>query len=115
LWDLAGEPELTAQHDEHLRDATGYLLVADGTDPATLTFALAAHQRAQVATSGAPARLLLNKCDKRDDWRIGPDELARIEATGLPVFETSAVTGYGIESAFLSLAEAVVPAGSSPA
>lgn len=107
LWDLAGEPSLTAQHDAHLRDTDGYLLVADGTQPATLDFALAAHERARRLTQHAPARLLLTHCDQRDAWRLGPADLARISAAGLAASETSAVTGYGVESAFLAIAEDV--------
>ena len=45
LWDLAGEDELAQLNMSHLRGASGYILVADGSRAATLAKAVELQQR----------------------------------------------------------------------
>src|SRR5271155_1143033 len=45
LWDVAGEDDVSALRMSYLRGASGYVLVADGTRPATLDVALSLRDR----------------------------------------------------------------------
>ena len=47
LWDLAGEDDLSSLRMSYLRGAAGYVLVADGTRPATLDLAVSLRQRVE--------------------------------------------------------------------
>src|ERR1700730_12681088 len=47
LWDLAGEDDMSSLRMSYLRGSAGYVLVADGTRPATLETALSLRRRVE--------------------------------------------------------------------
>ena len=51
----------------------------------------------------AEAVLLVNKLDLIERWEVAPGTLVELRQT-LPVIETSALSGDGVEQAFLELA-----------
>jgi small GTP-binding protein len=104
LWDLAGEDDLASLRMTYLRGAAGYLLIADGTRPATLDVALSLNQRVEAEFGNLPFALLLNKSDLRDQWAIGDAEVAGLNDRGWWIRSSSAVTGEGVEEAFRDLA-----------
>jgi small GTP-binding protein len=104
LWDLAGEDDLSSLRTTYLRGAAGYLLVADGTRPATLEVALSLNQRVEAEFGKLPFALLLNKSDLKEQWAIGDTEIARLSDSGWWVRSSSAMTGEGVEEAFHDLA-----------
>jgi small GTP-binding protein len=104
IWDLYGEDDAQAIHTGYLRGASGYLLIADGTRPATLDVAERLRQRMVEAVGNVPFVLLLNKADLTDEWRLADDKLAPWKALGCPIFKTSAKTGSEVEEAFSKLA-----------
>jgi small GTP-binding protein len=104
LWDLAGEDDLSSLRTTYLRGTAGYLLVADGTRPATLDVALSLNQRVEAEFGKLPFALLLNKSDLRDQWAIGDADIARLSESGWWVRSSSAMTGEGVEEAFHDLA-----------
>jgi small GTP-binding protein len=109
LWDLYGEDEYQKIRMSYLRGASGYLLVADGTRPATLDKALAIQEEAEKNFGPAPYVVALNKCDLTAEWEISAEREAEISerARGAAV-RTSAKTGEGVELAFDSLAKAMI-------
>ena len=107
IWDLAGEDELVVLRTAYLRGASGYILVADGTRPATLDKALELRKRAQSALGNVPFVLVVNKTDRLEDWAIEEMALNELASDGWLVFRTSAKTGQGVEEAFVRLARAV--------
>jgi small GTP-binding protein len=111
LWDVAGTEEHFSVPPSYVRGAAGYLLVVDGTRPATLGAALdlVGQLRKELAT--LPAVLVLNKADLVDAWAV--DE-ASVTATGWgqPVLRASAKTGTAVEQAFTLLADSLL--GSDP-
>jgi small GTP-binding protein len=109
LWDLYGEDEYQKIRMSYLRGASGYLLVADGTRPATLDTALAIQEEAEKNYGPTPYVIALNKCDLTAEWEIPSDREADIgkRARGA-VVRTSARTGEGVELAFDSLAKAMI-------
>jgi small GTP-binding protein len=104
LWDLAGEDDLSSLRTTYLRGAAGYLLVADGTRPATLDVALSINQRVEAEFGKLPFALLLNKSDLRGQWAISDADIASLSDSGWRVRSSSAMTGEGVEEAFHDLA-----------
>jgi signal recognition particle receptor subunit beta len=84
----------------------GFFVVADGTRKETLNMALHLRKLALETAGKVPHVLLINKADL--DWEIPEDQIAALEASGLPVVRTSAKTGQAVEEAFLSLARAMM-------
>ncbi len=103
IWDLAGEDEFTQVRSSHLRGASGFLLVADGTRKSTFATARELEQRVRLTAGVLPFVLLVNKSDLLDEWEAG-DALAELAQLGWPSIRTSAKTGEGVETAFQQLA-----------
>lgn len=111
IWDLAGEDDLQSLRMSYLRGAAGYLLVADGTRPATLEVALGLRQRVEAEHGALPFVLLINKSDLKDQWAVEAGRLEDLRRTGWWVRSSSARTGEGVEEAFQDLAGRVVRGG----
>ncbi len=104
IWDIYGEDAVQSIALSYLRGMSGYLLVADGTRPETLAVAAQVRARVETAFGALPSMLLVNKCDRQEDWRVTPEELDPWRIWNVPVLETSALSGVGVEDAFLALA-----------
>jgi small GTP-binding protein len=111
LWDIAGKSEFAAIDTSYLRDASGYLLVADGTRPETLDSALALKAAADAQLGDVPFVLLLNKADLGERWVLNEERLAMLASRGLPHARTSALSGAGVEDAFQRLGAQLVHGG----
>jgi len=105
LWDLAGEDSVTEVRLSHLRGASAYVLVADGTRGPTLDTALDLQKRIRDAIGPVPFVFVVNKTDLRDKWEIRRESLDELSAQGWPVFLSSAKSGAGVEELFLKVAE----------
>src|SRR5215469_16008209 len=90
LWDMAGEEDGAPVKLNQVRDASGYLLVADGTRARTLEIARSIHERAEAEIGSRPFLLLVNKADLRDTWEIQEQAWQELAAAGWTVLETSA-------------------------
>ncbi len=107
IWDIAGNDALTTTAERYLRGADGYMLIVDGTRPATLDAAL--RLRDDVSRLCGPLRhvCLLNKHDLADAWAL-PEASAKTLAEGASgVWTTSAKSGDNVECAFHDLAAAL--------
>jgi small GTP-binding protein len=109
LWDLAGEDDMSSLRMSYLRGSAGYVLVADGTRPATLEMALSLRRRVEADCGPLPFALLLNKYDLREQWAISDGALEELRRSGCWVRSSSARTGEGVEDAFTDLAVRVAP------
>jgi small GTP-binding protein len=107
LWDLAGEDEVASLRLSYLRGASGYLLVADGTRPATLDVALSLQRRVEAEQGPLPFSLLLNKHDLAGLWAVADAEIDGLRRSGWRVRPSSALTGESVEEAFTELAARV--------
>lgn len=103
LWDLYGEDDFQKMNWKHLQGAFGYLLVADGTRPATLDKALALEQKARAEVGPLPFVFVVNKCDLVNDWQFDAALAAQLVAKSWTVLRSSAKTGEGVEEAFAQL------------
>lgn len=103
IWDIAGKSALDALNQSYLRGASGLMLIADGTREATLRAALDLLMQSRALLPDAQAVLLVNKLDLIERWEVAPATLAELRRS-LPVFETSARFGDGVEQAFTELA-----------
>jgi small GTP-binding protein len=107
IWDIAGRGSLDTLDKNYLRGASGLLLVCDGTREATFRSALYLHMQSRSVLGNVPAVLMINKLDLADRWEVTPAMSAEIRKTQ-PVFESSALTGDGVEAAFATLAGAML-------
>lgn len=107
LWDLAGEDDIASLRMSYLRGSAGYVLVADGTRPATLEIALSLRRRVEADLGSLPFVLLVNKNDLREQWAISDEDVEGLRGNGWWVRSTSARTGEGVDDAFRALAERV--------
>jgi len=108
LWDLAGEDEFLQVHMSYLRGSSGYLLVADGTRPATLDTARSLQKRVEAAIGHVPFVLMLNKSDLTAGWEVGEEALANLSEKGWDIIITSARSGLGVEEAFVMLVKKIL-------
>jgi small GTP-binding protein len=104
LWDVAGEDDVSSLRMSYLRGAAGYVLVADGTRPATLEVAQSLRRRVEADLGPLPFALLMNKHDLAEQWQIGDAEVEALRRDGWWAQWSSARTGEGVEDAFLDLA-----------
>lgn len=103
IWDIAGKSGLDTVNMSYLRGASGLLLVADGTRESTLRAAIDLLMQSRSLLPDAQAILMINKLDLVERWEVGPSTLAELRQT-LPVLETSALSGDGVEQAFIEMA-----------
>jgi small GTP-binding protein len=106
IWDLYGEDEFQKLNPSFLRGSSGYVLVADGTRPATLDTAVGLQRLAEATVGKAPFMLAINKVDL-PQWQVTDDRIADFERDRWPILRTSAKTGDGVEEAFTGLAQAM--------
>jgi hypothetical protein len=108
LWDIAGKSALDTLNQSYVRGASGLILVCDGTREPTLRSALYLLMQAKALLKDPAAVLLVNKLDLVERWELAPGTLADLRKT-MPVFETSAKTGDGVEAAFAALGGMLAP------
>lgn len=108
IWDLHGEDHFQKVRNSYLRGASGYLLVADCTRPATLDVAIELQNRAEAIVGQVPFLVLLNKADLTDEWKLEDDAIHTLKQRGWSVLTTSAKTGAEVEQAFHTLARQMV-------
>jgi len=103
LWDIAGKSAFTRIDTSYLRDASGYLLVIDGTRPDTMENAVALQGVVEQQLGNVPFSVMLNKADLQAQWALNADLVAGLRSRGWPVGRTSALSGAGVEQAFTGL------------
>ncbi len=105
IWDLAGGEPFTPIVEAYYRGAAGALFVADITRPVTVEHLSQYIEEFRQVSPDADAVVLLNKVDLLPDHAVEAfDQEPLREKLGLPIFLTSARTGYNVENAFLTLA-----------
>lgn len=108
LWDLHGEDQFQRIRESYLRGSSGYLLVADGTRPATIEKAIELDARIKDVCGAVPSQLLVNKYDLAATWEEPPEALAKRLQGKFDLRLTSAKQDEGVEAAFMDLARAMV-------
>jgi len=108
LWDIAGKSSFARVDTSYLRDASGYLLVIDGTRASTLDSAIQLQQTVEEQLGPAPFTVLLNKADLGERWALDNVLLAGLDSRGWSFSRTSAMSGEGVEEAFSRLGAQLV-------
>lgn len=108
LWDLHGEDDYQKVRPSYLRGSAGYLLVVDGTRPATLETVIYLQEMASGVVGDAPFIVLLNKADLKEEWSLPTEACEALRERGWPLIYTSAKSGEGVEEAFDTLARNMV-------
>ena len=130
VWDITDDDHFRTMISL-LRGMQGYLLVADGTRPATLDRVRVIFEQIwsfeQPRADGEetasyvhfpyreiPFLLLLNKCDLTAEWKIDPSFLRMLANKAWPVEVVTAKENKGVDEAFLRLAREML-ASDNPA
>ena len=108
LWDMEGKDDYSNINLSYLRGAMGLFLVADGLRRETLDEAYTLQTVVATLVGDIPRILLINKFDLAEQWEVTNDDIARLEGQRFTIMKTSAKTGYGVDEAFLALAEAML-------
>jgi small GTP-binding protein len=108
IWDIYGQDDFQKVRMSYLRGASGYLLVLDGTRGGTLDIALGLQDSAEKTIGTVPFIVVVNKADLSGQWEISDRDLMQLTNRGWRVIKTSAKTGGAVESAFATLAHAMV-------
>jgi small GTP-binding protein len=108
IWDIAGKSELARIDANYLRDASGYLLVADTTRVETVDSLFPLQQDVARQIGDKPFTVLLNKADLADRHQIDDERLTRLAAAQWPCERTSALSGEGVVNAFVRLGSRLV-------
>lgn len=107
LWDMAGEDDVATVRMSYLRGLSGYVLVADGTRPATLDTAVSLRKRVEAEIGSVPHVLLVNKSDLTEHWTTPDSDLELLRKQGWWLRTSSARTGEGVDEAFTDLADRI--------
>ena len=107
LWDIEGEDRFYRIKQNYLRGLAGYLLVADGTRPASLDAAIRLKSNIASTFRDAPHLLVLNKSDLHDEWCLQAEDIKKIASAGFTVVSTSAKTGENVENVFTKLVQLI--------
>jgi small GTP-binding protein len=108
VWDIEGETQYRSVRLRYLRGAAGYLVVVDGTRPASLEVALILQEQVADRAPELPFLFLLNKSDLAAPWAISAEGEAALGPRGA-TFRTSARSAERVEEALLELARPVTP------
>ena len=109
LWDIAGQRRYKQFRNAFYKGTQGIIMVADVTNTASLD-ALPSwkEELEQYVDKELPSILLANKSDLDDDRKVGQKAIHKVgQVIGIPsefIFETSALLGTNVESAFQSIA-----------
>ena len=103
IWDLAGEDDYNSLKLSHLRGASGYILVVDGTRPKSLEVAIEIQKLAQGALGDVPFIIATNKADLQEQWMLSDEDINSLKALST-VVSTSAKNGDNVEALFTQLA-----------
>lgn len=103
IWDLAGEDDYNSLKISHLRGASGYILVVDGTRPRSLEVAIEIQKLAQDALGDVPFIIATNKADLQEQWLLSDEDIESLKSLST-VVATSAKNGDNVESLFTQLA-----------
>jgi small GTP-binding protein len=110
LWDMAGEEDGAPVKLNQVKDASGYLLVIDGTRAKTVDVARDIQRRVENELGLRPFLALVNKADLRESWEIPATVWTELAGAGWTVLETSAKSGEHVEEAFHTLSSRILKA-----
>lgn len=109
IWDIAGSSTMDSIKRSYIQGSSGYLLIYDLSRPSTLEAAMELHGHCQAELGAVPFVLIGNKTDL--SIALDKNDLAThthvIEASCSHI-QTSALTGEGVEQAFMQLSASIV-------
>lgn len=109
IWDVQGEEGMLKINSSFLNGAGGYLLVIDGSRPETATTAEQLCNRLSEQLTSVPVVAVINKIDLPVDREAVAEMVSAIECLpDVPIIETSAKSGAGVERAFLELGRSLL-------
>ncbi len=107
VWDIQGEDRYDKVLVSFLKGIAGYILVVDVTQPESVAVASELEKRVETFFGHVPYILVYSKCDLKEHPDTRPLSVS-LQARATAVYDTSALDGTGVESAFESLARSLV-------
>lgn len=109
VWDIAGSEPFSPMMQTYYRGTSGAILVCDVTRPETLASLERYADEMRGTNPGVPYVMIGNKIDLVGQREIGDDLLAAAAAQlRAPWYQSSALTGEGVDPAFQALAAMIV-------
>jgi len=99
VWDMAGEDEGTPIKLIHVKNALGYIVVADGCRASTLWKALEIQRRVSNEIGPVPFVLVVNKTDMQSKWEITESVLDELRKT-MTVLQLAPSPDRGLKQCF---------------
>jgi hypothetical protein len=111
IWDTEGTNNHLDVHSSYLKGMSGYLLVGDGTRPATVEACLQFRAQVEKEFGRIPCVLLINKVDLDREWKISRPDIARSFGKETVILYTSAKTGEEVAKGFEALSRLMLDGG----
>ena len=108
LWDVAGAEERFSIPMSYIRGVSGCLLVIDGTRAGTVDLGMQLWDEILGEVGPLPFVIALNKIDLSQEWVLEDAHVEMLKTRQVPVVQSSAKTGQGVEEAFQALAQCVL-------
>ncbi len=107
IWDFCGQDHVVEISPDSLKDTDGYFLVIDSSRASSYNLAVLIQEKLEKNRIKAPFICLLNKFDlsRSKPGRLAKSSFDSIYSKGWSVMKTSAKTGMGVNSAFMTLIE----------
>lgn len=102
LWDTAGQEQFRSISPIFYHSAQIAILVFDVTSPASMEVAdYWVNELRENGPEGCPIIIFANKCDLEEERKISPEDCFNFASkNSYPLFETSALTGDGVDDGF---------------
>ena len=107
VWDVQGEDRHDKVLVSFLKGLSGYLLVVDVTQPESVEVASTLRDRVNSNFGNIPYVLVYSKCDLPEDPATRERAII-IQTDAVNSIDTSSLTGEGVDTAFSSLADALL-------
>ena len=107
IWDVAGRDALSPLNVNYLVGAAGYILVADGTRPNTISALDLLNTTVVERIGEVPFVVALNKADDTENWAVTESDLKQLSNNSWKVVTTSAKEGLNVEMMFKMLVEQI--------
>ena len=112
FWDVSGQEKFKAQRAVFYKGTNGVIMVCDCTSLATVETLPNWKSEVERACGILPIVLLVNKVDLESERKVLSEHISRVrKALGIPqemIFETSALDGKNVDTAFFRLGETML-------
>ena len=108
IWDLAGDDSYENIKTAYLKGASGFLVIADGTQSISVDIAIDIRNNLQQKFPNIPFIILINKDDLKQHWEVAQPQIKQLQEADIQVVQTSAKTGVLVKESFEDLGRLIL-------